>query len=60
MITLSLSKGHDEALSPACRRQAEGERGEKEFKDALMYQKYNRKSNFFLYHHFLFGRVSGG
>jgi hypothetical protein len=60
MMTLSPSKYHDEALSPACRRQAEGERGEKEFKDDVIYQEYNRKSNFFLYHHFLFGRVSGG
>jgi len=38
MMTLSPSKYHDEALSPACRRQAEGERGEKEFKDDVIYQ----------------------
>jgi len=37
MITLSLPRSHDEALSP---RQAQKERGEKEFKDALKYQKY--------------------
>jgi len=30
MITLSLSKGHNEALSLACGRQAQGEKGEKE------------------------------
>jgi hypothetical protein len=47
MITLSLSKGHDKALSPACGRQAQGERGEKEFKDDVIYQEYNEKSNLF-------------
>jgi len=29
MITLNLSKGHVEALSPACGRQGQGERDEK-------------------------------
>jgi len=57
MITLSLLRSHDEALSPVNRRprtvlvqgrQAQGERGEKEFKDDVIYQEYNKKSNLFL------------
>jgi len=48
MITLSLLRSHDEALSPAYRRQAQEERGEKEFKDDVIYQEYNKKSNLFL------------
>ena len=48
LCTSRVPRSHDEALSPAYRRQAQGERGEKEFKDDVIYQKYNKKSNLFL------------
>jgi len=47
MITLSLSKSHDEALSPACGRQTQGEKGEKEIQGCSNLSKIQLKIKFF-------------